>query len=154
MQRHPAWAHYHRNANPGTYHEAQVSLPYSVAVALSDGQALFAQYDDRRLNDPLLKRLSNLVRFEADDSLPRGVSCRMTLELDGGASHVAQVDHPKGSIQNPMSDQELRAKFDSLAVPVLGEERAGRLADRVRDIESCASVGNMMQLAVPAGSQG
>jgi 2-methylcitrate dehydratase PrpD len=29
MRRHPAWAHYHLNARPATYHEAQVSLPYS-----------------------------------------------------------------------------------------------------------------------------
>ena len=27
MRRHPAWAHYHLNAMPKTYHEAQVSLP-------------------------------------------------------------------------------------------------------------------------------
>ncbi|ODU66319.1 MAG: hypothetical protein ABT05_05585, partial [Lautropia sp. SCN 66-9] len=37
MARHPDWAHYHQNATPKTYHEAQVSLPYSVAVALHDG---------------------------------------------------------------------------------------------------------------------
>ncbi|MGP1613768.1 MAG: MmgE/PrpD family protein, partial [Pollutimonas bauzanensis] len=46
MARHPDWAHYHQNADPATYHEAQVSLPYSVAVALADGQALFAQYNN------------------------------------------------------------------------------------------------------------
>jgi 2-methylcitrate dehydratase PrpD len=40
MARHPDWAHYHQNATPRTYHEAQVSLPFSVAVALRDGQAL------------------------------------------------------------------------------------------------------------------
>ena len=52
MERHPDWAHYHQNANPRTYHEAQVSLPYSVAVALNDGQALFDQYNDARLPEP------------------------------------------------------------------------------------------------------
>src|SRR5205823_4573958 len=43
VQRHPAWASYHQNAEPKTYHEAQVSLPYSVAVALVEGAALLPQ---------------------------------------------------------------------------------------------------------------
>src|SRR3954469_380681 len=37
MRRHPAWAHYHLNARPATYHEAQGSLPDSVAIALREG---------------------------------------------------------------------------------------------------------------------
>lgn len=146
MARHPDWALYHQNAHPSTYHEAQVSLPYSVAVALTDGQALFAQYNNARLGEPMLKTLSEMVKISVDDSLPRGVSCRMTLEMDDGARYVSQVDYPKGSIQNPMSDQELRAKFDSLAIPVLGEARAAQLAAMVAEIEHCGDVGELMRL--------
>ncbi len=149
MARHPDWALYHQNARPRTYHEAQVSLPYSVAVALTDGQALFAQYNDQRLEEPLLRRLSERVRITVDDSLPRGVSCRMTLETDDGARYESQVDYPKGSIQNPMSDQELRAKFDSLAVPVIGVAQAARLAECVADVEHCRDVGQLMALTMP-----
>ncbi|GAA5233891.1 MmgE/PrpD family protein [Verticiella sediminum] len=151
MARHPDWVLYHQNARPATYHEAQVSLPYSVAVALTDGQALFAQYNDARLQEPLLRRLSELVEISVDESLPRGVSCRMTLEMDDGAQYVSQVDYPKGSIQNPMSDAELRAKFDSLAVPVIGASRAAEAAALVADIEQCRDVGQLMRLLSPAG---
>ncbi|WP_326539671.1 MmgE/PrpD family protein [Pseudorhodoferax sp.] len=150
MARHPDWAHYHLNADPQTYHEAQVSLPYSVAVALTDGQALFDQYNNQRLGEPLLQRLSHLVRMNVDATLPRGVSCRMTMVMDDGREHVAQVDYPKGSIQNPMSDAELRTKFDSLAVPVLGAERAARLAQLAGGVERCARVSELMAETVPA----
>lgn len=146
MARHPDWAHYHQNANPQTYHEAQVSLPYSVAVALNDGQALFGQYNDARLPEAQLKRLSNLVSFEVDSTLPRGVSCHMTVHLDNGDTFTSQVDYPKGSIQNPMSDAELRGKFDSLVIPVLGTERAQAIAEAVQTIETCADVSNIMRL--------
>lgn len=146
MARHPDWAHYHQNARPKTYHEAQVSLPYSVAVALTDGQALFAQYNDQRLGEPMLKKLSERVRFTVDPSLPRGVSCRMTMVMENGERHVSQVDYPKGSIQNPMNDEELRAKFDSLVTPVLGAHRAAEIAAMVQSIEDCANVGQLMQL--------
>ena len=80
MRRHPAWAHYHLNAEPKTYHEAQVSLPYSVAVALIEGAALLPQYQNDKLSDPEILRLSRLVEVIPDETLPRGVSCLMTLE--------------------------------------------------------------------------
>jgi 2-methylcitrate dehydratase PrpD len=146
MARHPDWALYHQNAQPSTYHEAQVSLPYSVAVALIDGQALFPQYNNARLKEPEIKRLSELVKISVDASLPRGVSCRMTLIMEDGQRHVSQVDYPKGSIQNAMSDAELRAKFDSLVTPVLGADRAAEIAGMVADIEQCKDVGLLMKL--------
>lgn len=146
IARHPDWANYHQNARPSTYHEAQVSVPYSVAVALMDGQALFAQYNNQRLGDPQLLRLSEMLRFTADALLPRGVSCRLTMVMDDGSRHVAQVDYPKGSIQNAMSDEELRAKFDSLVLPVLGAGRAAEIAAMVQSIEDCSDVGQLMQL--------
>jgi 2-methylcitrate dehydratase PrpD len=146
MARHPDWALYHQNAHPTTYHEAQVSLPYSVAVALTDGQALFPQYNNARLKEPMLKKLSEMVEITVDESLPRGVSCLMTMEMEDGGTYRSQVDYPKGSIQNAMSDEELRAKFDSLAIPVLGAARAAQVADQVADIERCGDVGELMRL--------
>lgn len=146
VARHPDWARYHHNATPTTYHEAQVSLPYSVAVALVDGQALFGQYNDARLQDPQLRRLSALVEITEDATLPRGVSCRMVARTDDGRSFQAQVDYPKGSIQNAMSDAELRAKFDSLVEPVLGSKRTAEVADTVAHVDDLADVGRLMRL--------
>lgn len=151
MARHPDWALYHQNTRPQTYHEAQVSLPYSVAVAFTDGQALFPQYNNARLQEPMLLRLSEMLKITVDDTLPRGVSCKLTVEMDDGAKYVSQVDYPKGSIQNAMSDDELRAKFDSLAIPVIGASRAAEAADRVADIERCKDIGLLMRLLSPAG---
>lgn len=147
MERHPDWLHYHQNKTPKTYHEAQVSLPYSVAVALEEGGALFAQYRDDKLKTPTLLHASGVVEFEGNASLPRGVSCRMTLEMNDGSHYVSQIDDPKGSIGNPMSDEELRVKFDSLAVPVIGAGAAAKLADAVATIES-ADVASLMALTM------
>jgi 2-methylcitrate dehydratase PrpD len=74
----------------------------------------------------------------------------MTLVMDDGSEHVSQVDYPKGSIQNSMNDAELRTKFDSLVVPVLGAERAARLATLAGYVEDCGNVAELMAQAVPA----
>jgi 2-methylcitrate dehydratase PrpD len=113
---------------------------------LIEGKALLAQYSDRKLKQPAIKRLMELTRIETDKSLPRGVSCHMTMTTNSGDEFVSQIDFPKGSIENPMSDDELRGKFESLAAPVLGQKRADELAERVQNIESCANVAELMKL--------
>ena len=155
IARHPDWAHYHQNKAPRTYHEAQVSLPFSVAVAFKEGQALLQQYTDRKLKDPLVQRLMNLTQISVDTTLPRGVSCKMTVEMSDGRKLVSQVDYPKGSIQNAMSDAEIRAKFDSLAVPVVGGARAKQLAELVLGLEKCPDVAQLMRMTTrPRSSAG
>ena len=148
VRRHPDWSEYHRNPAPRTYHEAQVSLPYSIAIALLEGNALLDQYTDRKLANAAVRRLMGLTRIETDPKLPRGVSCHTTITMASGEAYVSQVDFPKGSVQNPMSDDELRAKFESLSVPVVGRARAARIADTVAAIEKCPDVGQLMRLTM------
>jgi 2-methylcitrate dehydratase PrpD len=74
----------------------------------------------------------------------------MTMTLASGERFTAQVDHPKGSIENPMSDGELKAKFENLALPVIGAARVAAIADRVMNVERLGDVGELMRLAVPA----
>jgi hypothetical protein len=44
-----------------------------------------------------------------------------------------------------MSPAELRVKFDSLVIPVLGEERAKKIADMVASIEACTDINQLME---------
>ena len=148
IQRHEDWSKYHRNAEPATYHEAQVSLPFSVAVAMLEGKALLKQYSDRNIRNKDVKRLAGLAKFETVGGLPRGVSVRITATQSDGRKFSSQVDYPKGSIQNSMSDDELRAKFESLAGPVIGEKRCAALADAAMNVEKIANIAHLMKLTV------
>ena len=153
VRRHPDWSHYHRNIAPRTYHEAQVSLPYSVAIALLEGNALLSQYTDRKLGNATVRRLMDRTRIDTDAKLPRGVSCHTTITMQSGEQYVSQVDYPKGSIQNPMSDDELRVKFELLSVPVVGAAKAEKIADLVMHIERCSDVGELLRLTVPSSGK-
>jgi 2-methylcitrate dehydratase PrpD len=146
VERHEDWSKYHRNAEPVTYHEAQVSLPFSFAVAMLEGQALLKQYSDRNIRNKDVKRLAGLAQFETVEGLPRGVSVRITVTQSDGKKFTSQIDYPKGSIQNPMSDDELRGKFESLAGPVLGPKKAAALADAAMNVEKVGNVAEMMKL--------
>jgi 2-methylcitrate dehydratase PrpD len=71
----------------------------------------------------------------------------MVATLKDGRTFTSQIDYPKGSIQNPMNDAELLAKFTSLASPVVGAKRAAALADAVMNIEKCTDVSALLKLA-------
>jgi 2-methylcitrate dehydratase PrpD len=130
-----------------------VSLPYSVAVALIEGGALPPQNQDEKLGDPQIRRLSGLVKVTPDESLPRGVSCHMTLETEGGARYNAQVDYPRGSIQNPMTSIEMDQKVHMLGDEVLGAEAVTRLLDLVARVETLATIDDLMALAGGAAAE-
>lgn len=146
VHRHPLWADYHVINEPRTYHEAQVSLPYSVAVAFADGAALPGQYADTRLSDQEVMRVSRMVKIEKDESLKRGVSCRIIVTTRSGTEYVSEVDYPKGSAQNPLSDDDLVDKFCMLAGAALKPEQADRLAKKVWNAEQIDDINHLIAL--------
>jgi 2-methylcitrate dehydratase PrpD len=145
MRRHPDWAHYHLNAEPKTYHEAQVSLPYSVAIALIEGGALPPQYQNSKLGDPEIRRLSAIVEVTPDASLPRGVSCHLTVETTGGAIYTSQVDYPRGSVQNPMSRADMDKKSHMLGDGVIGADGVSRMLELVAKAEGLPNLAPLME---------
>jgi len=111
-----------------------MSLPYSVAVALKEGQALPPQYQDRKLKEPLLVRLMKVTTISADPSLPRGVSCRLTVTMADGRKFASQVDY----------------KFSGLAAPVVSAQRSDQIIELVNRIEACSELGSLMRLTMKA----
>lgn len=145
VHRHPDWAHYHLINKPRTYHEAQVSLPFSVAIAFADGTALPEQYS-ARLSDGDVMSLAERVVVEVDDRLPRGVSCRMVLTTANGRVLDTQVDYPKGSTRNPLSDEDIVAKFRMLTRSVLPEDNGERIAEQVFALDEVTDVNELIAL--------
>lgn len=146
VRRHPDWANYHLISKPRTYHEAQVSLPYSVAIAFADGSALPAQYSNERLSDVPVMSLAERVVVEPDATLPRGVSCHMTVTTKDGRALSAQVDYPRGSTQNPLTDKDLTAKFLMLTEGVLPAGNGERIAEQVFELDAVADVNELVAL--------
>ncbi len=135
--RHPDWADYHLIYEPKNINEAQVSLPYSVAVAFVEGDAFLEQYEDRLLTDPQVRRITKAVEVKPEATLPRGVSCRMVVETSRQESHQAQVDYAKGSEQNPLSQDELIGKFKRLAGGLLSAAADG-VVEKTLSLENVA----------------
>jgi len=141
VKRHPEWGtKYHNIKEPHTYHEAQMSLPFSVAVALVTGKAFLDQYSDENLKNAEIRRLAKMTSIADDPSLPRGVSCRMIMEMQDGKKMEVQVDYPKGSQQNPMTEAERYAKFEGLSHKVLTKGKRETIIQKIAELENVKSI--------------
>lgn len=146
IYRHPDWVDYHQVYDPKNINEAQVSMPYSVAVAFKTGDAFLDQYTPELFRDPEIKRLMRCIKIEADGDLPRGVSCLMVVDTTGGKSYKAQVDYPKGSEENPFTEEELVAKFKKLSTELISAADAELVTDQIFSLDKVDNIRELISV--------
>src|ERR1019366_1224591 len=120
---------------------ADHSLPYITCVALVDGQVTQASYDERRFRDERLLSLVAKTKVVPDVELDKvypagGIPNLVTVNLTDGRSYAVRVDAPRGHALNPMSDDEVEAKFHSMADAMLTESGANDALEGMWGLDS------------------
>lgn len=119
--------------------DAQMSIPYGAAAALVFGAPKISHFEESARSDSkLLRMVDRVVLFESNDAVisdPRRFAARVCITINGKILS-ATVTHPIGDPAHPVSDEYLEAKFYTLAAPVIGQERAQRIVDAVRNFDS------------------
>jgi len=137
---------------PTTKETADHSLPYCIAAAIADGNVLPSSFEEEKLRDPRIWELLPKIKVVADpeiDVLFPGVKRAIVrITTTGGESYEEQVDHAKGRPQNPMSDDEIVAKFQANAAAVLTPERQDQVIEATWALEDFADIGEYMQLLI------
>jgi 2-methylcitrate dehydratase PrpD len=121
--------------------DGQFSMYFTAAVMLEQGR--FGWDDYRRLGDPAIDALAERIAVRQDDAVesarPHPFGARIRLALANGEVLERLAPDPSGEPGSFPSAGALRAKFLSLAEPVLGA-RAAVLADRVLNLDEEANV--------------
>ena len=147
----------HRNAKQGSdipdYRSplhARLSIQYGIASIIVRGRAGLGEYEDDAIADPEVRRVSDLVRIEVDEEIqklyPNPRSMVVEIRDLSGAGVSSRIDHAKGDPENPMTDDELRAKFRDVTAGVVDEARAERIIAAAMDIRKCADVSHYASL--------
>ena len=133
---------------PATAMSAQFSIPYVVATALLNGAPDVASFDDKNIHDEKVLALARKVRLVEDAEIaqhfPAHEPSRVTVKLKDGNSYSKAVICSKGTPENPMSRQELEAKFKSFASLIIPQQQTAKVVDMIWAIES---VGNVRMLS-------
>ena len=99
---------------------AKLSIPYAVALAIVKGSCRYADYNEENLNDYSIKNLTRKVSVIEDENLtaqsPAVRGARVIIYLKNGQEYEAPCLYPKGEPENPLTQDELEAKFRGLAM--------------------------------------
>jgi 2-methylcitrate dehydratase len=138
-----AWA-------PRTRETADHSLPYCTAVALLDGDVTLKHFDPERFTAPDVLKLLTNVKVHLDDTLtpryPRGIPNRITVTLNDGRKLVKEVEFPRGHAGNPMTDDEVVAKFRQMVEPRYGKAKADQILARCWEFETLVNPTELLEL--------
>jgi 2-methylcitrate dehydratase PrpD len=117
---------------------AQFSISFSVAMLLTGLNCGWWDYNDVNLTDPTLLDLSNRTDFILEDRINGSfvVGARVVVRLRDGSKLERTVEHAHGEPESPLTAEEVREKFLSLTVPVIGPDRAQDLISAVADIDA------------------
>ncbi len=135
---------------PATTSHCRVSLQYTLAEALVTGRLGKDAYRPERFTDPAVLELARRVRYSVDPSYPGPGRFKgeATITLKNGQTFHHLEEYNRGSAENPMSYDDLRAKFEENASGFLSPDQRGRLADRIRVLETLDDASELMTLAV------
>ncbi len=134
---------------PASDSHGRVSLQYSLAEALTNGSLNKNSYGAGSLRNRDILDLARRVSYYIDPAYPgpgrfKG-EVRITLK-DGRTFHEVE-EYNRGSVENPMTYEEIRAKFDENASGFLSASRRDELAGQLRHLETLIDAGDLVESA-------
>jgi 2-methylcitrate dehydratase PrpD len=115
--------------------QGKFSVYHGCAAGLIFGRASEDEYADDIVNRADMVDVRRKVVATVDDSIDEASVDAVAMLKDGSKVHV-YVEHAIGSLQRPMSDADLEAKFSGMSDQVLGAEQTRKL------IAACWDLGN------------
>jgi 2-methylcitrate dehydratase PrpD len=144
------WDPPERRRRPRTLADAQFSMPFVAAVALLDGRLEADQFQDERYADPAVVTLMDRVECVADPKLdvryPASWPAWAQVTTVSGQRYRAEVEHPRGDPESPLTDAELLAKFDSLTRHCYDDDRRSELLAAVAGLPDPGTLETILRL--------
>ena len=137
---------------PASDSHGRVSLQYTVAEAFYRGELGRHAYSTESLQNPEILELAERVHYYVDPEFPGPGRFKgaVYVTLKDGRSLVDVQEHNRGSAQNPMTNEDLRTKFDENASGFLSPAGRDRLASEIDRLEQLPDASVLAELAVRA----
>ena len=126
--------------------QAKFSVYHGCAAGLTFGCAGEDEFSDAVVNRADMVALRRKVVATVDDSIDEAAADITAVMQDGSRVHV-RVEHAIGSLQNPMTDTQLEAKFHGLSDAVIGTAQTANLIQAAWALGDAPSVQALVALA-------
>jgi 2-methylcitrate dehydratase PrpD len=126
--------------------EGKFSVYHAVAVALVEGAGGEKQFSDRAVHDPAVLALrAKVVPAVTPGIDPAQVD--MTIALKDGRQLHKYIAHAVGSVEVPMTDRQLEAKFTDLADGIIPAPAIRQVMDACWNVESLANAADIAKMS-------
>jgi 2-methylcitrate dehydratase len=136
--------------HPKTRETADHSLPYLLALGLTDGYINTESFSDERIADPGLRQLMQRIRIAENKEFTREFPSKLVTKIEvttrDGQRMVETAVYPKGHAKNPMSDADLESKFAGLSEGLLTPDQRDALLSALWNVENAADVGKVLAM--------
>ena len=129
---------------PRSPESADHSLPFVVATALANGAIDANAFHTDRLDDPKVLGIMKMVKVTANPTLtalwPSTAAARITVRSSTSEVVSSEVIYPKGHVRNPMSDDEVGAKFSAAFGPLVSPDACERALSALWNIDTSSDL--------------
>ena len=136
------------NKEPQDGLQGKFSVYHGFAAGLIFGRAGEDEYDDQIVRRDDVTSLRRKVVATVDQTIDEASADVTAILKDGRKVHVF-VEHAIGSLERPMSDKDLEAKFHSLADAVIGPTKADALVEACWTLAAAKDVHALVDKARP-----
>lgn len=137
---------------PLTKEDADHNLAFLLATGIVDGAVGPDQYAKMEWKQPKMRELMGKMWFQGDAEMtknfPNHWDCDVTITMKDGKVYTKHVDLPKGQPGNPMTDEEINAKFSNMAEKVMPEAQVNQIIKTVYDLDNVSDVSALTKLLV------
>jgi 2-methylcitrate dehydratase PrpD len=135
---------------PRSDSHGRVSMQYTLGEALVLGRIDKNAYQPESLTDPNILGIADRVEIEVDRTFPGPERFKGAIKIvmKDGTVHETVEEHNRGSAANPMSTDDIVAKFDANAADVLNISQRRALADAVLALPKARDAGKLIDLTI------
>ena len=134
---------------PTSRETADHSMGYCVVLALRDGDLTRESFSDENIRDEqvlaLLDKIKIVETDECNAGYPDGIPNKLIVRTTDGRTVEKKVTYPRGHAGNPMTDEEVIAKFRKLASGVVDDATADRIVNMALAFDAEGDIASLLE---------
>jgi 2-methylcitrate dehydratase PrpD len=140
---------------PRSEYEGKFSLQYSAASMLVRGRVGVVDYTDEAIRDEAVLDVAGKVEYETKEyaSFPQAFPGGVRIRLADGSELAADLPYQKGGPENPLSADEVKAKFRGNAALALAAGDVDALEQAVLRVETLTDLSAALEPLASAGAR-
>ncbi len=133
---------------PQTGPEGKFSVEFCTALSFLEGKVTLAQFTDEKVKSPAIQDLISKTKITVNPEIPKNslVPVEIEVKLKDGNVLSQKVEAAKGEPRNPLSQEELFAKFRDCASRALPSKEVNKALDLASNLETLEDITPLMEI--------